>query len=645
MTTTPQQETLGFQTEVKQLLHLVIHSLYSNKEIFLRELISNASDAADKLRFEALSDPAMYEENPDLKIQVSYDETAKTITISDNGIGMSRDEVIQNLGTIAKSGTREFLARMTGDQKKDAHLIGQFGVGFYSAFIVADKVIVKTRRAGLTKEHGVRWESNGEGDYTIANMEKETRGTEIILHVKDEDNEFLNDWRLRNIINKYSDHINLPIQMRSLESSNEDKEAIKDITPKWEVVNSATALWVLPKNKITDEQYKETYKHISHDYEEPLSWSHNKVEGGNLDYISLLYLPARAPFNLWQPEHQRGLKLYVQRVFIMDKVEQFMPMYLRFVRGVVDTNALPLNISREILQDNATITKLRSALVKRVLDMLEKIAKDEPEKYAKFWGQFGNVLKEGPAEDFANKDRIAKLLRFSSTHTDSSLQTVSFEEYISRMKPEQKKIYYLTAETFNAVKASPHLEIFRKNNIEVLLLSDRVDEWLVGHLNELDGKQLQSVAKGDLNLDEILSTGDDASKKEEILKQDEKIKEEFTPLIERVQKELGDRVKEVRISHRLTSSPSCLVVSENDMGSQLQRILKAAGQEVSEVKPIFELNPEHQLVKSLHEEQNEERFKEWTHILFDQAILAEGGQLKDPAAFVQRLNKLLLELR
>ncbi|MBV8803262.1 MAG: molecular chaperone HtpG, partial [Gammaproteobacteria bacterium] len=554
MTTTPQQETLGFQTEVKQLLHLVIHSLYSNKEIFLRELISNASDAADKLRFEALSDPAMYEQDPDLKIQVSYDEAAKTITINDNGIGMNRDEVIQNLGTIAKSGTREFLARMTGDQKKDAHLIGQFGVGFYSAFIVADKVVVKTRRAGLTHEHGVRWESNGEGDYTITNIEKESRGTEIILHIKDEDNEFLNDWRLRNIINKYSDHINLPIQMRSLESVKEDteenKDAIKDIkeiNPKWEVVNSATALWVLPKSKITDEQYKETYKHISHDYEEPLAWSHNKVEGGNLDYISLLYLPARAPFNLWQPEHQRGLKLYVQRVFIMDKVEQFMPMYLRFVRGVVDTNALPLNISREILQDNATITKLKSALVKRVLDMLEKIAKDEPEKYAKFWSQFGNVLKEGPAEDFANRERIAKLLRFSSTHTDSSTQTVSFEEYVSRMKPEQKKIYYITAETFNAVKASPHLEIFRKNNIEVLLLSDRVDEWLVGHLNEFDGKPLQSIAKGDLNLDEILATGDD-SKKEEILKQEEKIKEEFTPLIERVQKELGDRVKEVRIS-------------------------------------------------------------------------------------------------
>jgi molecular chaperone HtpG len=643
MTTTPQQETLGFQTEVKQLLHLVIHSLYSNKEIFLRELISNASDAADKLRFEALSDPALYEKDPDLKIHVSFDESAKTITISDNGIGMNRDEVVQNLGTIAKSGTREFLARMTGDQKKDAHLIGQFGVGFYSAFIVADKVVVKSRRAGLTKEHGVRWESNGEGEYTIANIEKDTRGTEIILHIKDDSNEFLNDWRIRNIINKYSDHINLPIMMRAAESLKENKDEIKDITPKWEVVNSATALWVLPKNKITDEQYKEAYKHISHDFEEPLVWGHNQVEGGNLDYISLLYIPSRAPFNLWQPEHQRGLKLYVQRVFIMDKVEQFMPLYLRFVRGVVDTNALPLNISREILQDNATITKLKSALVKRVLDMLEKISKDEPEKYAKFWSQFGNVLKEGPAEDFANRERIAKLLRFSTTHTDSSAQTVSLEEYVSRMKPDQKKIYYLTAETFNAVKASPHLEIFRKNNIEVLLLSDRVDEWLVGHLNEFEGKALHSVAKGDLNLDEISS--EDPSKKEELIKQEEKIKEQFTPLVERVKKELGDRVKEVRMSHRLTSSPSCLVVSEDEMGSQLQRILKAAGQEVTEVKPIFELNPDHLLVKSLQDEKNDERFKEWTHILFDQAILAEGGQLKDPASFVQRLNKLLLELR
>jgi molecular chaperone HtpG len=641
MTTVPQQETLGFQTEVKQLLHLVIHSLYSNKEIFLRELISNASDAADKLRFEALSDPALYENDSDLKIKISFDPTAKTITVSDNGIGMSRDEVIQNLGTIAKSGTREFLARLSGDQKKDAHLIGQFGVGFYSAFIVADKVTVITRRAGLTKEHGVQWESNGEGEYTIANVEKITHGTDIILHLKKDDDEFLNDWRLRNIINKYSDHINLPIMMHPLQHSDEKEE--KEKSAEWEVVNSATALWVLPKNKITDEQYKETYKHISHDFQEPLVWAHNQVEGGSLDYISLLYIPSQAPMNLWQPEHQRGLKLYVQRVFIMDKVEQFMPFYLRFVRGVVDTNALPLNISREILQDNVIITKLRSALVKRVLDMLEKLAKDEPEKYAKFWSQFGNVLKEGPAEDFANRERIAKLIRFSSTHTDSAMQTVSLDDYISRMKPKQKKIYYLTAETFNAVKASPHLEIFRKNDIEVLLLSDRVDEWLVGHLNEFDGKPLHSVAKGDIDLDEIWI--EDQSKKEELVKQDEKMKEQFSSIIERVKNELGDRVQEVRLSHRLTSSPSCLVVAENDMGSQLQRILKAAGQEVTEVKPIFELNPEHLLVKKLQEEQNEERFKEWTHILFDQAILAEGGQLKNPAEFVQRLNKLLLELR
>jgi molecular chaperone HtpG len=642
MSATPQQETLGFQTEVKQLLHLVIHSLYSNKEIFLRELISNASDAADKLRFEALSDPAMYEGDSELNIKVSFDAEAKTITISDNGIGMSRDEVVQNLGTIAKSGTREFLARLSGDQKKDSHLIGQFGVGFYSAFIVADKVTVITRRAGLTSEHGVRWESNGEGEYTIANVEKSTHGTDIVLHVKAADDEFLNDWRLRNIINKYSDHINLPIMMHPVQQL-EEKDA-KEPSPEWEVVNSATALWVLPKNQITDEQYKEAYKHISHDFQEPLIWAHNRVEGGSLDYISLLYIPSQAPLNMWQPDQQRGLKLYVQRVFIMDKVEQFMPMYLRFVRGVVDTNALPLNISREILQDNATIAKLRAALVKRVLDMLEKIAKDDPEKYAKFWTQFGAVLKEGPAEDFANRERIAKLLRFSSTHTDSPLQNISLEEYVSRMKPEQKKIYYITAETFNAVKASPHLEIFRKNNIEVLLLSDRVDEWLVGHLNEFEGKQLQSVAKGDLNLDEILSP-EDKSKKEDLLQQEEKIKEQFSSVIERVKSVLSDRVKEVRISHRLTNSPSCLVVADHDMGSQLQRILKAAGQEIAEVKPIFELNPEHQLVKTLQDEKNEERFAEWTNILFDQAILAEGGQLKDPAAFVQRLNKLLLELK
>jgi len=637
MTSATQQETLNFQAEVKQLLHLVVHSLYSNKEIFLRELISNASDAADKLRFEALSDPALYESDAELKIHVSFDEKARTITISDNGIGMSRDEVIENLGTIAKSGTRDFLSKLTGDQKKDAHLIGQFGVGFYSAFIVADKVTVMSRRAGLTKEHGVQWESSGEGDYTLANVEKATRGTDIILHIKENENDFLNDWRLRTVITKYSDHINLPIMMHQLPGVNDKEEKPTE----WEAVNRATALWVLPKNKIKDEQYQEHYKHIAHDFEDPLMWSHNQVEGGSLDYISLLYIPSHTPMNLWQPDQQHGLKLYVQRVFIMDKVEQFMPMYLRFVRGIVDTNALPLNISREILQDNPVITKLRSALIKRVLDMLEKLAKDEPEKYTKFWSQFGTVLKEGPAEDFANRERVAKLIRFSTTETDSPAQTVSLDEYVKRMKPEQKKIYYITADTFNAAKASPQLEIFRKNNIEVLLLSDRVDEWLVAHLAEFEGKPLHSVAKGDIDLGEIGLTHEN---KQEQQQKEETIKKEFDDIVKQVKTILESEVKDVRISHRLTSSPSCLVADENDMGIQLQRMLKAAGQTIAEVKPVFELNPDHQLVQLLKNEKNEERFSEWTRILFDQAVLAEGGQLKDPALFVQRMNKLLLEL-
>jgi len=636
MSNAAQQEKLHFQAEVKQLLHLVVHSLYSNKEIFLRELISNASDAADKLRFEALSDPALYESDSELKIHVSFDEKARTITISDNGIGMGRDEIIENLGTIAKSGTRDFLSKLTGDQKNDSHLIGQFGVGFYSAFIVADKVTVISRRAGLTKEHGVCWESSGEGDYTLSNVEKLTRGTDIILHLKEGENDFLNDWRLRTIITKYSDHINLPIMMYKL-SGVDEKE---DKPQEWEMVNRATALWVMPKNKITDEQYKEHYKHIAHDFTEPLTWSHNRVEGGNLDYISLLYIPSHAPTNLWQPDQQHGLKLYVQRVFIMDKVEQFMPLYLRFVRGIVDTNALPLNISREILQDNPVITNLRSALIKRTLDMLEKMVKDEPEKYAKFWDQFGAILKEGPAEDFANRERIAKLLRFSSTHTDSPTQTVSLEDYVKRMKPEQKKIYFISAESFNAAKASPQLEIFRKNNVEVLLLTDRVDEWLVAHLGEFEEKPLQSVAKGDVNLDEISSPED----KKEQAKKEESVKKEFDDIVKQVKSVLENHVKDVRISHRLTNSPSCLVADENDMGIQLQRMLKAAGQAVPESKPIFELNPEHQLVQLLKNEKNQERFNEWAHILFDQAVLAEGGQLKDPALFVQRMNKLFLEL-
>jgi len=637
MTLHPQQETLSFQTEVKQLLQLVVHSLYSNKEIFLRELISNASDASDKLRFEAISDSALYEGDAELKVFVSFDEKARTITIRDNGIGMSRDEVIENLGTIAKSGTRDFLSQLTGDQKKDAHLIGQFGVGFYSAFIIADKVTVTTRRAGLTSEHGVLWESSGAGDYTIANVEKKDRGTEIILHLKEGEDDFLNDWRLRTVITKYSDHINLPIFMRKLNDKAEQGSV------EWEMVNRATALWTLPKNSITDDQYKELYKHIAHDFEDPLMWAHNQVEGGNLDYISLLFLPTHAPFDLWQRDRQHGLKLYVQRVFIMDQVEQFIPSYLRFIRGIVDTNALPLNISREILQDNPVIPRLRTALVKRTLDMLDKLATDEKDKYTTFWKQFGNVLKEGPSEDFANRNRIAKLLRFSSTHDDLPTQTVSLDEYIKRMKPDQKKIYFITADNFNTAKSSPHLEIFRKKDVEVLLLHDRVDEWLVSHLTEYEEKQFQSVAKGDVSLDEITAS-DNKNEKEELQQKDEKFKSEFDDVIKRIKTVLGDQVKDVRLSHRLTSSPACLVVDEQDMGSQLQRLLKAAGQDVQEVKPIFELNPEHKLVYHLRDEHNDERFQEWTHILFDQAVLAEGGQLKDPAVFVQRMNKLLLEL-
>lgn len=639
MSVHPQQETLSFQTEVKQLLHLVVHSLYSNKEIFLRELISNASDAADKLRFEAISDSALYEGDAELKVFITFDDKARTITIRDNGIGMSRDEVIANLGTIAKSGTKDFLAQLTGDQKKDAHLIGQFGVGFYSAFIVADKVSVTTRRAGLTAEHGVLWESAGSGDYTIANIEKKSHGTEITLHLKEGENDFLNAWRLRTIITKYSDHVNLPILMHKLEDT---KSETPDTASEWETVNKATALWTLSKSAITDEEYKEYYKQMAHDFEDPLMWVHNQVEGGNLDYISLLYLPARASMDFWQREQQHGLKLYVQRVFIMDQVAQFIPSYLRFMRGIVDTNALPLNISREILQDNPVIPKLRSALVKRTLDMLDKLAMDDSEKYSQFWKQFGNVLKEGPAEDFANRNRVAKLLRFSSTHTDSPEQNVSFDDYVKRMKPEQKKIYYITADSFNTAKSSPHLEIFRKKGIEVILLSDRIDEWLVGHLNEFEGKPLQSVAKGDVALDEM-TDADNKNDKEELQQKDEKLKSEFDDALERIKTVLGDQIKDVRLSHRLTNSPACLVADENDMGIQLQRLLKAAGQDVAEVQPIFELNPDHPLIAKLKAETNNEKFQEWVHILFDQAVLAEGGQLKDPAKFVQRINKLLLE--
>lgn len=638
MTVDAHPEKLSFQTEVKQLLQIVIHSLYSNKEIFLRELISNASDAADKLRFEALSDGALYENDSDLRIRVSFDEKEKTLTVSDNGIGMSREEVIENLGTIAKSGTKEFLSKLTGDQKKDSHLIGQFGVGFYSAFIVADKVTVLTRRAGLTAEHGVKWVSAGEGDYEISNVEKKTHGTDIILHIRDDQQEFLNDWRLRTIIGKYSDHINLPIEMRKPVDAEQKDEIKVDMAPEWERVNRATALWTQPKNTITNEQYKELYKHISHDFEDPLIWVHNQSEGTNLDYISLLYIPSHAPFDMWNRDAQHGLKLYVQRVFIMDKAEQFLPSYLRFVRGIIDTTALPLNISREILQDNPVITKLRGALVKRILDVLEKLQQNSPDKYTTFWSEFGNVLKEGPSEDFANRERVAKLLRFASTHLGTAVQSVTLSDYVKRMKPDQKKIYYITAETFNAAKSSPHLEVFRKNNIEVLLLTDRIDEWLVGNLSEFEGKPLQSVAKGDLDLQEIQTEVDQAVQQEK----EEEIKSTFDGMLQQIKTILGDEIKEVRMSHRLTNSPSCLVADQSDMGIHLQMLLKSAGQSVPETKPIFELNPEHKFIKKLQTEKNEAHFKEWTHILFDQAILAEGGQLKDPAEFVRRMNQLLL---
>lgn len=634
MTIDAHQEKLNFQAEVKQLLDIVVHSLYSNKEIFLRELISNASDASDKLRFEALADPALYESNPQLNIRVNFDQEARTITISDNGIGMSRDEIVENLGTIAKSGTRDFLSRLTGDQKNDAHLIGQFGVGFYSSFIVADKVTVRSRRAGLGSEHGVCWESKGDGEYTVANIEKIERGTDVILHLKEGEDEFLNDWRLRSIITKYSDHLNITILMPK--RTDDGKE-----TAEWETINRATALWALPKQTITEEQYNEFYKHVAHDFENPLAWTHHKIEGGNIDYLALLYLPAHVPFDLWQREAHHGLKLYVQRVFIMDQVEQFVPHYLRFVKGILDTTALPLNISREILQDHPSIPKLRSALVRHVLDLLDRLALDEPEKYTKFWKEFGNVLKEGPAEDFVNRERIGKLLRFASTHIESTEQSTSFTDYIQRMKPSQKKIYYITAENVNAAKSSPHLEIFRKNDIEVLLLTDRIDEWVVSHLPEFEGKPLQSVAKGDLSIEDL--TTEDATAKNSEEQKDHKNHQEFEVLLKKIQSLLQDKIKEVRLSHRLTTSPVCLVREQNALGPQMERLLKAAGQSVTETKPILELNPDHRIIRKLCEGIEEDQLKEWTQILYEQALLAEGSSLPDPALFVQRINKLWME--
>ncbi|AZF15250.1 MULTISPECIES: molecular chaperone HtpG [unclassified Pseudomonas] len=632
MSVETQKETLGFQTEVKQLLHLMIHSLYSNKEIFLRELISNASDAVDKLRFEALSKPELLEGGAELKIRVSYDKDAKTVTLEDNGIGMSRDDAITHLGTIAKSGTADFMKNLSGDQKKDSHLIGQFGVGFYSAFIVADKVEVFSRRAGLDASEGVHWASKGEGEFEIATLDKPDRGTRIVLHLKDGEDEFADGWRLRNIIKKYSDHIALPIELPKEQTAAEGEE-----TPavEWETVNRASALWTRPRTEIKDEEYQEFYKHIGHDYENPLSWSHNKVEG-KLEYSSLLYVPARAPFDLYQREAPKGLKLYVQRVFVMDQAESFLPLYLRFIKGVVDSNDLSLNVSREILQKDPIIDSMKSALTKRVLDMLEKLAKNEPEKYKGFWKNFGQVMKEGPAEDFANKEKIAGLLRFASTQGEDGEQVVSLADYLARAKEGQDKIYYLTGETYAQVKNSPHLEVFRKKGIEVLLLTDRIDEWLMSYLTEFDGKSFVDVARGDLDLGN-LDSEEDKKAAEEVAKSKE-------GLVERIKASLGEAVSEVRVSHRLTDSPAILAIGEQDLGMQMRQILEASGQKVPDSKPIFEFNPAHPLIEKLDGEQSEERFGDLSHILFDQAALAAGDSLKDPAAYVRRLNKLLVEL-
>lgn len=627
------KEHLSFQTEAKQLLKLMIHSLYSNKEIFLRELISNASDAADKLRFEGLTDAALYESDSELKIRVSYDSNERTITISDNGIGMSRQEVIDHIGTIAKSGTREFFNSLTGDQAKDANLIGQFGVGFYSAFIIADKVILNTRRAGLTVEHGVCWESSGEGDYTLETVEKSTRGTEIILHLRKDEDDFLNGMRIRNIIRKYSDHITLPIVMKKEEWSQEEKE--NKITDEDETINQASALWARPKNEITVEQYHEFYKHVAHDFEPPLAYLHARVEGKQ-EYTQLLYIPARASFDLFDRERRHGIKLYVQRVFIMDDAEKLLPNYLRFVRGVIDSNNLPLNVSRDILQESKDIDTIRAGVVKKVLGLIEDLSKDEDdagkEKFRTFYQEFGLVLKEGVGEDHANRERIAKLLRFVTTQSDVEEPTVSLEMYVQRMKEGQEKIYYVTADNLKAAKNSPHLEVFRKKGIEVLLLSDRVDEWFVTNLTEFEGKPLQSVAKGGLDLGSL----EDQAEKEER----EKEASDYQELTEKMKLALGEQVKDVRVTLRLTESPACLVADNYDMGGNLERLLKSAGQKVQHAKPILEINPHHPMVQRLKTETN--NFEDWSHILFDQALLAEGGQLEDPAAFVKRLNELLL---
>ena len=622
------QETRGFQSEVKQLLQLMIHSLYSNKEIFLRELISNASDAADKLRFKALSNPALYEGDGELRVRVSFDADKGTLTISDNGIGMTREQVIDHLGTIAKSGTKEFLTALGQDQAKDSQLIGQFGVGFYSAFIVADKVTVKTRAAGEATDKGVLWESAGEGEYSVADIEKKSRGTDVILHLREDEKEFLNEWRLREIIGKYSDHIGLPVEMLTKEYDDEGKETGE----KWEKINKSDALWTRSKNDISDEEYKEFYKHLSHDFADPLLWAHNKVEG-NQEYTSLLYVPLKAPWDLFNREHKHGLKLYVQRVFIMDDAEQFMPNYLRFMRGLIDSNDLPLNVSREILQDNKTTAALRKALTKRSLQMLEKLAKEDADKYQQFWKEFGLVLKEGPAEDFGNKEAIAKLLRFASTHNDSSEQTVSLEDYVARMKEGQKAIYYITADSYVAAKNSPHLELFNKKGIEVLLLSDRIDEWMLSYLTEFDGKALQTITKADLDLGDLADKEENEAQKEQ--------DKAFDSFIERVKTLLGERVKEVRLTHRLTDTPAVVSTGNDQMTTQMAKLFAAAGQPVPEVKYTFELNPEHHLVKKVADIADEAEFADWVELLLEQAMLAERGSLENPAAFIKRINKLL----
>lgn len=630
-------QTHGFQTEVTQLLKLMINSLYSNKEIFLRELISNAADAADKLRFKALADNDLYENDGELRVRVSFDKEAKTLTISDNGIGMSRTDVIEHLGTIAKSGTAEFFTNLTGDQAKDSQLIGQFGVGFYSSFIVADRVTVNTRAAGSAADQGVRWESEGEGSYDLTDITKAERGTEIILHLKDDEDEFLNDYRLKQLIAKYSDHISISVEMFKEEIAEieiEDGENTPAVPAHWDAVNKATALWTLSKSEIKDEEYNEFYKHVAHDFEDPLTWAHNKVEG-KLEYTSLLYIPARAPWDMWNRETTSGLKLYVQRVFVLDDAQQFMPTYLRFVKGLVDSNDLPLNISREILQENKVTQKMRSGCTKRVLQMLDRLGKKEPEKYQKFWQEFGQLLKEGPAEDTANKEQIGKLLRFASTHLDTDEQSASLPQYIERMKEGQESIYFITADSFAAAKNSPHLEQLRKKGYEVLLMSDRIDEWLMSHFEEFDGKKLVSVVKADLDLGEI----DDAEKE-----QQETTDKEFASLAERFKETLGDKVKDVRVSHRLTNTASCIVSDGNDMTSQMMKLMEAAGQSVPETKFIFEFNPEHTLVKHINDEQDEQRFEQWVDVLYQQALLSERGSLEDPAGFVNKMNELMLDL-